>query len=507
MREAGRSKEIIDYWRSATEETGNAQAVFDEARNNAAGILVEQLASPGSGVDLRSTFVNTFEAWGREGSTVLEAAQIGWPELLRKPRGRRLYGTAVREGQRRGTILLHRSGRWSANQWERVLETVGGRLPARPHSVPVVRRFTLRDTLALPASKTGLPAIYRSLFRLVPVEDRRFLIGRNQELDGLEQALKDWDAGRFAACVFVGERGSGKTSLLNCAERGAFAGRKVIRTQFSERIVNAEGIDQFLRQMLELKPDADLATAFKAERRILIIEEIERTFMRKVDGFHGALHLMRWIQQTAPSTLWIIVMNDKAFQVLCAGVGFSRIFSHRINAMSVSRADLENAILERHRLSGLRLEFAPPPAVDPRIHKLRRLLALEDAPQKLFFDSLYQQSGGIFRSAFELWLSSIERVEGETLKIRQPLEPAFARFREELEQEDHFTLLIVQEHGSLTCEEVANILCENLEISRGRMDRLIALGLIEADPEHPGLRVRPDAQRFTNDALRRVNLN
>ena len=56
----------------------------------------------------------------------------------------------------------------------------------------------------------------------------------------------------------------------------------------------------------------------------------------------------------------------------------------------------------------------------------------------------------MFRSAFELWLSSIERVEGETLKIRQPLEPAFAQFRAELAQEDHFTLLEIQEHGSLT---------------------------------------------------------
>ena len=34
----------------------------------------------------------------------------------------------------------------------------------------------------------------------------------------------------------------------------------------------------------------------------------------------------------------------------------------------------------------------------------------------------------------------------------------------------------------------------------------MALGLVEQDPEHLGLRVRPDATRFTNDMLRRVNL-
>jgi hypothetical protein len=188
-----------------------------------------------------------------------------------------------------------------------------------------------------------------------------------------------------------------------------------------------------------------------------------------VGGFEGANHLLRWIHSTASTTLWVIVMNDRAFRVLDAGVQFGSAFSHRINAMSVSREDLENAILERHRLSGLRLEFAAPPAGDPRVNRVKKWIGWQDSPQKLFFDSLYQQSGGVFRSAFELWLSSIEHVQGETLKIRQPLEPAFSRFRRELAQEDQFTLLAIQEHGSLTQREVADVLCAEEDMSRSRL--------------------------------------
>ena len=117
-----------------------------------------------------------------------------------------------------------------------MLETVGGKIPERPALAPVVRRSTLLDILALPASKTDLPAIYRLLFRIAPIEDRRFLIGRDRELEGLTQALRDWDSGRFAACLVVGARGSGKTSLLNCAASGAFPGRKLIRAQFHDRV-------------------------------------------------------------------------------------------------------------------------------------------------------------------------------------------------------------------------------------------------------------------------------
>ena len=199
-------------------------------------------------------------------------------------------------------------------------------------------------------------------------------------------------------------------------------------------------------------------------------------------------------------------MNDRSFRVLDAGAQLHRVFSYRINAMNVSRADLESAILERHRLSGLRLEFAPPPAGDPRVNRAKRWLGLEDSPQKLFFDSLFQQSEGIFRSALQLWLGSIERVDGETLKIRQPLDPAFGLFRTEFAQEDRFTLLLVQEHGSLTEDELAEVLCESRDYSRSRMERLSALGLLENDPDHPGLRVNPEAQRFVNNLLRGTNL-
>jgi hypothetical protein len=371
---------------------------------------------------------------------------------------------------------------------------------------PVVRRTTLRDTLSLPVSKRELPEIYRLLFRLSPVEDQRFLVGREQEMAGLEQALRDWEAGRFAACLVVGARGSGKTSLLNCASSEIFAGRQVIRGQFKERALNEKQIDDVLLKLLGLEEGSDLERALAAEHRVLMIEESERTFLRKVGGFRGVRHLIHLIHRTASTTLWVIVMNDKANRVLDAGAQMSRAFSHRINAMSVSQDDLENAILERHRLSGWALEFAPPPSGDPRVNRAKRWLGLQASPQKLFFQSLFQQSEGVFRSAFELWMSSIERLEGETLKIRQPLDPAFAQFRRELAQEDHFTLLAIQEHGSLTQPEVADVMCEAREISESRLERLSALGLIEPDPEHPGLRVRPEAQRFTNDLLRRVNL-
>jgi hypothetical protein len=507
VREVEQAKEMISYWTEASSaRPDEAAALLAEARHNALATLTGQIPIVTQPDELEAMTVDAFREWQQKGVVILEAEQYGWVSFLQRPRARALIATMIEIGQGKSRRALQQAGRWTAARAEGVMETVAGRVPAHPSLPPVVRRMTLRDTLALPAAKSELPALYRLLFRLAPVEDPRFLVGRDQEMAGLDQAVKDWAAGRFAACLLIGARGSGKTSLLNCATSGSLRNNQWIRAEFHERLLTPKALEDFLRQLLNLAEDADLEAAFQAERRVLILEETERTYLRKVGGFTAAHHLLHLIHRTAATTLWIIVMNDKSYRVLDAGTHLHRVFSHRINAMSVSRANLESAILERHRLSGLRLEFAPPPAGDPRVSRARRWIGLEDSPQKLFFDSLFQQSEGIFRSAFDLWLSSIERVEGDTILIRQPLDPSFNLFRSELAQEDQFTLLVVQEHGSLTQEELADVLCEPADASRGRIERLSVLGLIEPDPDHPGLRIRPEAQRFVNDLLRRANL-
>jgi hypothetical protein len=274
-----------------------------EARHNAIAALSDQLKIPLDTATLEAQGVEAFRTWHEKGMLALEAGQYGWIALLLRPRARALSAMAAETARWEGQNALQHTGRLISAAADRAMEVLGGRVPSRPALPPVVRRTNLRDTLSLPAAGSSLPALYRVLFRVAPVEDRRFLVGREHELAGLDQAVKDWATGRFAACLLIGARGSGKTSLLNCAVRDIFAGVPWIRAEFRERILSSVGLDAFLRELLHLPQDADLEAAFHAERRVLILEEAERLYLRKVGGFAAVHYLTHLIHRTASTTL------------------------------------------------------------------------------------------------------------------------------------------------------------------------------------------------------------
>ena len=152
----------------------------------------------------------------------------------------------------------------------------------------------------------ALPALYQRLFRLAPVEDQRFLVGREIEMNGLTQAFSLWQSGRSVTVLIVGARGSGKTSLLNCGSEVAFTGVPIVRGQFVRRILSSGQMSEFLRELFGIPSGTDLAAALSQGRRVAVIEEFERTFLRRMNGFDALSDFLHLMTATSGSTLWIL---------------------------------------------------------------------------------------------------------------------------------------------------------------------------------------------------------
>ncbi len=507
VRNIERAREVVNFGLETAASEHDGERYIEESRANALALLehqVESMADTHAAVE--SAAVRAEALALLEGLAAIEKSRVGFLAYASGRRGReawrqlqKLFAQAIKAGSRRFWEQTRKAYSWS-------LLKIGWMTLPPKQAAPIVRRPRLCDALELELRTRDLPAIYHRLFRLAPVEDARFLVGREAELAGLVEAERMWDRRRGASVIIVGARGSGKTSLLNCASSSIFSGHEIVRAQFSARLNTAEEMDAFLRRLFQLDAGTDLIPGIASRPRVVVLEELERTFLRVMNGFDALRRLIDVLYTTSRSTLWLFSVNETAFRYLDAVMGIGRHFSHRLNAMSVAHQDLTNAILQRHNLSGLRLSFAPLPEQDPRVSKIRRALGFEQDPQELFLDSLYNQSEGIFRSAFELWQACIERVEGGVVHMRQPLAPDYGPLTDQLNVDDYFILKAVLQHGSLTLEELGKVLDVPEEMSGQHLDRLQSLEILEIEAANPGLRIRPEAGRIVREALSRRNM-
>ncbi len=388
----------------------------------------------------------------------------------------------------------------------RLLVAIGWRATPESTEPDITTRPFLPAEFTIDLTTKELPAIYRRLFRFAPVEDPRFLVGREEEIRALSEARELWEKGRPASIIIVGRRGSGKTSLINCAIKRSLEGIEVIRGEIKRRVVTEQELRAVIADLAGVDDPARLEEFLTEKPRVFVLEELERTFLRQV-GHYGAIRsLQRLIASTCSRTLWVVAVNQVAFRFMDAATGLGQSFSHRINATTVSRDNLRLAILLRHNLSGLRLGFAPLPATEGLIERLKLRIHSDQDPETVFFKLLTRESAGIFRSAFEMWLGQIDRAEAGTLYMKPMLDADLSGIVADLELRDLFTLVAILQHGSLTPEEHGKVFQVSQVVSRAQIDELVAREIVEPDPGREGLRIRPEAMRIVHQTLYRRNL-
>ncbi len=420
------------------------------------------------------------------------------------------FRRAVLRISRQAVVLLDRGLRhlWQAQEraGQRFRVYIGWQRAATAGKVQVNTRPYLPEELTIDVNTGKLSALYRYLFRAEAVQDPRFLVGRAQEMAAIAQARDMWEQARPAAIVIVGERGSGKTSLINCALKRWLDDLDIVCAEFSERIAEDARLHEFLARLAGVADPAGLVPALGERRRVIILEGLERLFVRRVGGYVAIRELQRLIAATCSSVLWIASINQVAFQFLDASVNLGRSFSHRINAGGISRDDLRQAIMERHNLSGLRLHFPDPPPAHKLHSRLRARVEGQTDPESKFFEILASQSAGIYRTAFNIWIGQVESIQAGALYLQPFAMGDPGGVMEDLSLDQVFALVAILQHGCLTPEEHATVFQNAITDSRAQMDELLAREIIEADPRQPGFRLRPEAMPLVKEALYRRNL-
>ena len=350
--------------------------------------------------------------------------------------------------------------RWASRGLRKGTEMVG-----TPSATGEASARTLRRLSDAEAALADLPLVYQRLFTLQPVSDPSLLAGRDGELaDGITRWMR-WKESEGVPLIVQGRPGSGITSFLDVlgtkiSEDGGSLGRVVL----DQRVVGEDALARMLSAKLGLNAvDSldDLATAiFDAPRGGLpdavSLDNMEHLYLRVPNGTDLIERLLTLMAETEPRIFWIGGITSSAWQLVSVAEPTAVSQVEVLELEQLTGAELREAMITRHRRSGLPLRFKEPESrrrlLRQRLKRLRDPEAYDDLLASDFFDRLERASSHHVRLALFQWLMAADFGQADGVVMEPPERPDFT-ILDALTLTQNFTLKAFLEHRTLTLAE------------------------------------------------------
>jgi len=337
-----------------------------------------------------------------------------------------------------------------------------------------------------------LPLVYQRLFTLDPVGDGSLLCGRTVETGQCMARWTRWREGQGVPLVVRGRQGTGITSLLNVlASRIEQDGASVTSVALEERITDEVALAALLADALELPSCGsldELASALLSqgsEPRAMVLDNLEHLYLRVPYGTNLIERLLTLMAETGAKIFWLGGVTHSAWQLVEAvePTAISQVDVFDIQPLGPE--GLREAVIARHRRSGLPVTFSEPTTgrrlLRRRLRRMRDPAAYEALLENDFFDQLHRASSGDLRLAIFQWIQAADFGSGDGVTLTSPSRPDFGLL-DTLSLTQSFSLKALLEHRTLTLDEHDAIFRLPRQESYQILESLGNRQLIEVDP-------------------------
>jgi hypothetical protein len=323
---------------------------------------------------------------------------------------------------------------------------------------------TLEESLLDDGRRIHLPGLYRQLFDVsaaVPWEE--LLVPRDAELAAFRRGFDRWGRGQSAAVAVVGEKGSGKTTLVRMAAAGLAGDHAALSLDLESTVRDPADLAARIGGAFDLEaPSWEELTTELLERdpTVVVVEDAHHMFIRALGGFTAMEAFLELVTATRKTIFWVVTMDEYAWQYLDRVLGVAPYFSHVINTTNLPAERLEQAVMARHEVSGFSLRFelgedrAAARSWWGRIRKreAKGELTRRELERRAFFRELNQIAEGNVLLALFYWIRSVDRVEDHVLVLCRP-EIIDLGFLERLPLPSLHSIAGIILHGGLSEEE------------------------------------------------------
>ncbi|MFV8754866.1 hypothetical protein ACNOYE_30330 [Nannocystaceae bacterium ST9] len=352
----------------------------------------------------------------------------------------------------------------------------------------------VRALLAADPAELGseLPLGYRRLFATVPIEIADLYVARPALESACMAAIDAWSAGVPQVVLLHGDRGAGKRTLANhvLARVRSQALLDVRWVRLGPSLRDEVAVAKALGRALGVEGEALAFSELALEpgevgrRRVIVVENAERLLAPSPAGVAQMIEFLAMVGETAPTTLWILLMATPAANLALHRLGLGNRIPTILHVESMRAEDLRAVIVARHRLSGFELEYA-----DPGLHLIDRLgqpwFGMRSrSPSEVFHERLCRLTGGNPRQAMYTWLACARPHEQDEGRIVvAPLPGRSVELLGALSLAQRLILALLAQHGSLTSGELVAALSASRASVEGDLKVLWAKGLLAPSRE------------------------
>ena len=362
--------------------------------------------------------------------------------------------------------LAQKGLRKTSKSYQKIRELIG-LAPAAKVIASEVSDYLAETQLAI----HRLPFVYQRLFEVKPLNDARFFFGRETELSKLNRALTNWQKEKFASTIIVGEKGSGSTSLINYFLANNADQYDIIRSSVLEPILDLDSFFKLLSRILKVPRFNSIEEIIEylnklPAKKVIILENLQRLFLRKVDGFYVLKAFFEIISKTNKNIFWISTCTIYGWVYLDKTIHAFDYFGYVINLAKLDEDQITNLVSKRHRVSGYNIEYVADEST-LKSKSFKKLTEEEKQPylMKKYFVELNNFAQGNISLALIFWLRSAKEIVDDEIKIGSPPDLDYS-FLANLSSDKIFTLSALLLHDGLHEEDHSEIFSVPLNKSR-----------------------------------------
>lgn len=258
-----------------------------------------------------------------------------------------------------------------------------------------------------------LPRYYKQLYIGEGSISRQFLVSRNKSIQQAERIIQRYNEGYKGALLIKGDPRSGKTALSRMISSRHFDRKKVYRVNpLAGGSINTDTFTQRLNEATHITGNLDQIFEKLAPKSAIIINDLEMWWERSEQGNDVIELILQLIDKYSEKVLFIINANPHFLKLINNMQSIERSFVGIISCELFSAKEIETAILQRHRSTGIKFQL------NNRLES-----EMSDFRMAGLFNEIFKFSKGSIGVALLSWLSMIKKYSTEVINISKLKKP------------------------------------------------------------------------------------